>query len=250
MEGSLMDTNIVHDDCPADSEEGTATNEERIDCENAQCENAQHHQLMSIQDAEERLIKNSSDNHIQIMCVQEKMLAEITEVKDILRCTVSELRKHNTHMEAIITCLMKHNELQRSNVIPTFLPSTYVATLEAAEFLPNSSDQLFDTIPTIVTQLPGSCEAHENNVTENDMQSIPLQNQSSDDKIATEQQIYAYAEDQYDYYKLHHNSHTYFIRTSSQEGQKNTAWKLNSCSHVEPEAAISGMWKVISYTDI
>ncbi|XP_075442023.1 uncharacterized protein LOC142501777 [Ascaphus truei] len=155
MEGSLMDTNIVHDDCPADSEEGTATNEERIDCENDQ-----HHQLMSIQDAEERLIKNCSDNHNQIMCVQEKMLAEITEVKDILRCTVSELQKHNTHMEAIITCLMKHNELQSSNVIPTFLPSTYVATLEAAEFLPNSSDQLFDSIPTIVTQLPGSCAEH------------------------------------------------------------------------------------------
>ncbi|XP_075460218.1 uncharacterized protein LOC142496966 isoform X2 [Ascaphus truei] len=143
---------------------------------------ANHEELVAIQEAEQRLLQSNAAKHSELMSVHQLMVTEIREVKDILRSTVTELRTHNSYMEAIVTCFMKQNDLQRSTVVASFLPSTFVATLEGADGLEVSCPTNSEAQGAIAAHHIDTCrndqnianEQHSENVYVSDNSGVPL----------------------------------------------------------------------------
>ncbi|XP_075450882.1 uncharacterized protein LOC142492014 [Ascaphus truei] len=143
---------------------------------------ANHEELVAIQEVEQRLLQSNAAKHSELMSVHQLMVTEIREVKDILRSTVTELRTHNSYMEAIVTCFMKQNDLQRSTVVASFLPSTFVATLEGADGLEVSCPTNSEVQGAIAAHHIDTCrndqnianEQHSENVYVSDNSGVPL----------------------------------------------------------------------------
>ncbi|XP_075450880.1 uncharacterized protein LOC142492010 [Ascaphus truei] len=143
---------------------------------------ANHEELVAIQEVEQRLLQSNAAKHSELMSVHQLMVTEIREVKDILRSTVTELRTHNSYMEAIVTCFMKQNDLQRSTVVASFLPSTFVATLEGADGLEVSCPTNSEAQGAIAAHHIDTCrndqnianEQHSENVYVSDNSGVPL----------------------------------------------------------------------------
>ncbi|MEE6524079.1 hypothetical protein FKM82_023297 [Ascaphus truei] len=131
-------------------------------------------QLLSLQEAEERMLKSNEDRHRQLLCVHEKMVTQMKGVQKLIHSTVEELRKHNTYMEAIVHCLLKQNDLHSSTVVTSFLPSTYVGTLEAHDVFQQNNEPVIETEAEMPPQQAATCISSDKIVTAGQNKSVPL----------------------------------------------------------------------------
>ncbi|XP_075450790.1 uncharacterized protein LOC142491858 [Ascaphus truei] len=168
-EGSRTLRNVSQDSCDGHIQFARPTTAESV-----RSDSDHQQQLQSLQEAEERLLKSNEERHRQLLCVHEKMVTEIKGVQKLINSTVAELRKHNTYMEAIVHCLLKQNDLHSSTVVTSFLPSTYVGTLEAHDVFQQNIEPQIETEAEIAAHQPATFISSDNIVTAPQNQSVPL----------------------------------------------------------------------------
>ncbi|XP_075455187.1 uncharacterized protein LOC142494639 [Ascaphus truei] len=168
-EGSRTLRNVSQDSCDGDIQLARPTTSASVP---SYSEHQQ--QLLSLQEAEERMLKSNEDRHRQLLCVHEKMVTQMKGVQKLIHSTVEELRKHNTYMEAIVHCLLKQNDLHSSTVVTSFLPSTYVGTLEAHDVYQQNNEPVIETEAEMPPQQAATCMSSDKIVTAGQNKSVPL----------------------------------------------------------------------------
>ncbi|MEE6501338.1 hypothetical protein FKM82_004138 [Ascaphus truei] len=99
--------------------------------------------LAAMDRAEQRLLESHGERHHELMLVQQSILTEIVKIGHHLENHVTHMDTLNKTMAQILAMVAMHNELSRSQLQASFVPPTYVGTLQGHEV-----EQLITDVPT------------------------------------------------------------------------------------------------------